>query len=279
MLDIPALLIDALNARLHDSYRRTYGSLEPEVPEIATWAAELALENIARTDATYHDVEHTMIVTWVGLELLRCQHLREGAVTPQDWLHVVVALLCHDIGYVRGVCRGDRPGAWITVTGPPISLPDGATDASLMPWHVDRGMRFVQERFATSPHLDVDVIAHHIDYTRFPVPDDPAWHETRSLSALVRASDLIGQLADPYYLRKIPALFHEFKETGLDVHLGFPHAGALRDDFPRFYERSVLPWIHDALDLLATTARGRTWIASLHAHVYQASEGRASAGT
>ena len=93
MLDIPALLIGALDDHMRESFRRTYGSMDPDVPEIASWAAELALENIARTDATYHDVEHTMIVTWVGLELLRCQHLREGAVATRDWLHAVVALL------------------------------------------------------------------------------------------------------------------------------------------------------------------------------------------
>ena len=36
------------------------------------------------------------------------KHMREGGVTPEDWLLYVISLLCHDIGFVRGVCRADR---------------------------------------------------------------------------------------------------------------------------------------------------------------------------
>lgn len=33
---------------------------------------------------------------------------------------------------------------------------------------------------------------------------------------LVQAADLIGQLSDPRYLKKISALFYEFQETGFN---------------------------------------------------------------
>jgi len=26
---------------------------------------------------------------------------------PRDWLHFIISLLCHGIGYVRGICQGD----------------------------------------------------------------------------------------------------------------------------------------------------------------------------
>jgi hypothetical protein len=39
--------------------------------------------------------------------------------------------------------------------------------------------------------------------------------------ALLRASDLIGQLADPNYMRKVSALFVEFAETGMNEKLGY----------------------------------------------------------
>ena len=38
---------------------------------------------------------------------------------------------------------------------------------------------------------------------------------------LVRAADLIGQLADVNYLRKIPPLFAEFNEIGTNKKLGY----------------------------------------------------------
>ncbi|MCB9681018.1 MAG: metal-dependent phosphohydrolase [Alphaproteobacteria bacterium] len=270
VLDVTRILIEALVADLKDQYRRTYGSQDPDVPEVAAWAAELALENIARSDALYHDVEHTVMVTQCGAELLRCRHLVRGGVSPRDWLHVVLSLLCHDIGYVRGVCRGDRPGAWLTGVGEATTdLPPGATDAALTPFHVDRGIRFVRERFPAHRFIDVDVLARNIAYTRFPVPADPEFAETGSLRALVRAADLIGQLADPKYLQKLPALFREMEETGQHRRHGFANPNDMRVGFPEFYEKSVAPWIGEALDDLSVTAQGRLWIASLHDHVHR----------
>ena len=64
-----------------------------------------------------------------------------------------------------------------------------------MPWHVARGVRFVQERFGAHGFLDIERICSYIEYTRFPVPQDPEYHETDSFRALARAADLIGQLA------------------------------------------------------------------------------------
>jgi hypothetical protein len=44
----------------------------------------------------------------VGQEVLRGKHLREGGISPRDWLHFIISLLCHDIGYVRGISMNDR---------------------------------------------------------------------------------------------------------------------------------------------------------------------------
>ena len=268
LLDVTRIITEHLTEDLRASYLRTYGSMEPAIPEIAAWAADLALENIARSDATYHDVEHTVMVTSVGAELLRCLHLQRGHVTPRDWLHAVIALLCHDIGYVRGICKADRPGTYADGRGDTLCLPSGATDARLMPWHVDRGITFVQERFGGNPAIDAAAVSACIDYTRFPVPDDPRFSETRTLRGLVRAADLVGQLGDPHYLRKIPALFYELRENGQEQ--GFASPADMRIRYPQFFERQVRPWIGDAVELLRVTATGRAWIASLDAHVYEA---------
>jgi hypothetical protein len=31
-------------------------------------------------------------------------------------LHFIISLLCHDIGYVRGICRGDGDGQYVAPT-------------------------------------------------------------------------------------------------------------------------------------------------------------------
>jgi hypothetical protein len=67
-----------------------------------------------------------------------------------------------------------------------------------------------------------------IEHTRFPFPEDEQHSSTGDYPGLVRAADLIGQVADVNYLRKIPALFAEFRETGVNEKLGFRNPEDLR---------------------------------------------------
>ena len=113
MFNPTQLIIEQFVEELQSMYRRIYGLLEPGFPDIIGFIGRVALENIANSDAPYHDVNHTIMVTLVGQEILRGRHISEGGVTPRDWLHFMVSLLCHDIGYVRGVCHGDDKGRFV----------------------------------------------------------------------------------------------------------------------------------------------------------------------
>lgn len=193
---------------------------------------------IARSDAAYHNLEHTIQVALVGQEILQGKHRCGGNVTPEDWLHFLLALLCHDIGYIKGICQGDRPDENRFVTGEGadcITLAPTATGASLTPFHVDRGKQFIAERFANHPKIDVTLLQRYIELTRFPVPNDEAHRCTLDYPGLTRAADLIGQLSDPNYLVKIPALFQEFEEIGGNQALGYRQPSDLRAGHPKFY--------------------------------------------
>ena len=148
MFNPSQIVIEAFTNELRLMYERTYTTLEPSYPGIISFVAQLALETIATSDAAYHDVNYTIMVTLVGQEILRGRHITDGSVTPRDWLHFIVALLCHDIGYVRGICLGDGDGQYVTnLTGDKVSVPEGATDAAMTPYHVARSRLFVRERF------------------------------------------------------------------------------------------------------------------------------------
>ncbi len=167
-------------------------------------------------------MNHTIMVTLVGQEILLGKHTSEGGVTPRDWLHFMISLLCHDIGYVRGVCRGDRKGYYVSnENGDAVAISAGATDASLTPYHVTRSKLFVRERFGkvSLTHIDTREIEANIEHTRFPVPEQEQHASTADYPGLLRAADLIGQLADINYLRKTSALFAEFRETGASENL------------------------------------------------------------
>lgn len=277
MLNLRGMTIDFVADALKKSYQRTYNDLDVEFGNIVEWTARLALENISNSDALYHDVEHTVMVVLAGQAILEGKHLIEGGVTPKDWMLVTLALLCHDIGYVRGVCREDKPGEYATgQLKETVKLPAGATDVSLTPYHVDRSKRFVQERFGSGllkgmeSVIDADVVASYIEYTRFPIPDGEIYQNTKNFGGLVRAADFIGQLGDPNYQRKIPALFYEFEETGVNKEFGYKSPADLRQSYAKFYWGVVRPYIGDALRYLKVTQKGKQWIASLHSHVFEA---------
>ncbi len=268
MLNPAHLVANALAEELVENYRDIFGDRSPEYAAILRSTAKLVIERIANSDALYHDSHHTVMVTLVGQEILRGRVLAEK-VTDDDWLHFMVALLCHDIGYLRGICPGDTESCFvINDSGDTVTPPRGASDAFLTPHHVERSKIFVKHRCALSDHLDADRIARAIELTRFPYPEDDDHAETDTEAGLLRAADLIGQLADPFYPRKLNALFHEFVETGVAEKLDFKSPEDLAERYPRFFWGMVEPYIRPALQHLGRTVEGKQWVANLYAHVF-----------
>jgi len=280
MLNLQKLTIDLSVEELRRAYERTYSNIEQQLGNIIVWSGRLALENIANSDALYHNVEHTVMVTLAGQAIIEGKHLLEGGVTPRDWVHCMIALLCHDIGYVRGICKDDMDGMVATGIGDEtVGVPPGASDAVLSPYHVDRSKLFVRERFGKGmlvgmvEEIDAEVIASYIEITRFPVPDGDWYKDTKGYPGLVRAADFIGQLGDPNRPRKSPALFFEFEEIGSNEKLGYKRAGDLHDNYAKFYWDVVSPYIQEALRYLRVTQEGKQWIANLYANVFGAEHG------
>jgi hypothetical protein len=280
MINWQEITIDMFVQQLRNAYQRTYGDINSDFGRIVAWCGRLSLENISNSDALYHDIDHTIMVSLAGQAIIEGKHLREGGVTPRDWMHFMMAVLCHDIGYVKGVCRNDTLEMFATGVGDEMIRisPDG-TDVSLTPYHVNRSKLFVRERFGVglledmTKHLDADLVASYIEMTRFPSPKDEMYKDTRGLGGLVRAADFVGQLGDPDYFRKSPALFYEFQELGLNESLGYKSPNDLRRNYASFYWEKVSPYIQDALHYLSLTEDGKQWIANMHSHVFESEHG------
>ncbi len=269
MFNPTTVTADAFGEHLAETYLEYFAGRAAEHAAYLKGAARLMLERLSNSDALYHNAEHTMMVTLVGQQILRGRLLSE-ALEPGDWIHFLLALLVHDVGYTRGACPGDTATELVIDTeGNTFRPPRGASDACLTRWHVDRSMIYTRHRFGLSPRIDAERIARAVDYTRFPVPDDPAYLETETEPALVRAADLIGQMADPFYHRKINALYHEFVETGAAEQLGYESPMDLVEQYPEFFWSQVQPLIQPALDCLEQTMEGKQWVAQLYNQVFQ----------
>lgn len=269
MFNPTATLASSFGDHLSETFLQYFSGRDPEYAAYINGCAKMVLERLGNSDALYHNAEHTIMVTLVGQQIMRGRLVTE-AIQPRDWLHYIVSLLVHDIGYLRDICEGDRgSNVIIDAAGNTITPPRGASDACLAPYHVDRGMIYARQRFSQSALIDEERIAIAIDYTRFPVPEDEYYHSTTSEPALVRAADLIGQMADPFYHRKIGALFQEFQETGMAEQLGYQSAVDLMEKFPDFFWSQVQPLIGPALYHLEHTMEGKQWVAQLYNHLFQ----------
>jgi hypothetical protein len=270
MITIPELAADALGSFLAADVRARFGATHARLAEVIPSAARLALDCIGNSDALYHDIEHTMLVTLAGHEIYKGRALLVPS-TPVDYANFIVACLMHDIGYVRGVIRGDSEDGYVADgEGRKIRLPRGASDASLAPYHVDRSKLFVLDRIDSSEELDAMRIARAIEYTRFPYPEHIDDNVVNEEGLLLRAADLIGQLGDPNYLKKANALFYEFAEVGINAKLGYETPADVVYKYPQFYWKRVSPQIQTAIRYLNVTSSGRQWIAGLYANVFRA---------
>ena len=270
MITVPALAAEALGSFLSEDMKRRFGSSHARLTELIPSVARLALECIGNTDALYHNAEHTMLVTLVGHDIMKGRALLAPTL-PGDYAHFIVACLMHDIGYVRGILKGDEADEFIIdAQGGKVRLPRGSSDAALTPYHVDRSKLFVLSRIETIDGLDAARIARAIEYTRFPISASAdEKNETEDEGMLLRAADLIGQLGDPQYLRKTNALYHEFKEIGINAQYGYTTPADLIDGYSQFYWSRISPYVQAAMRYLNVTSSGRQWIANLNSNVFR----------
>jgi hypothetical protein len=269
MMTVPELAAEALGSYLSTHLNSRFASTEAGLTELIPSIARTSLECIGNSDALYHNAEHTMLVTLVGYEIMKGRSL-VMPTSASDFAHVIVACLFHDIGFVRGILKGDgHEGYVIDAKGGKTKLPRGSSDAALTPYHVDRSKLYAMDRLSTIDFIDAGRVARAIEFTRFPstsVTDDKNGEE----GSLVRAADLIGQLGDPHYLRKANALYYEFEEVGMNKQLGYGSPADLTDLYPQFYYNSIAPHIQTAIRYLNFTSSGRQWIASLYSNVFRA---------
>src|SRR4051794_23816071 len=146
MMNMVAMTADALGRLLHEDFKRTFGSAHQEHAERLDAISRVALECLGKSDALYHNVEHTLLVTLVGLDILRGRMLSER-IEPDDYAHLIVACLLHDIGYVRGILKGGSESSFVVdQSGGGGERPPGGPAAGPSPLPFRGAGLFVEKR-------------------------------------------------------------------------------------------------------------------------------------
>lgn len=232
----------AVQMEVQSRYRAMFPGGDPFfVPQTFGWAIECftgRYRNYQPIDALYHDFEHTLQGTLCMARLLHGRH-KAGAEPRLDRRKFelgLMAILLHDTGYLK--TRDDR----------------GGTGAKYTLTHVNRSAEFaallLDEKGCT--RSEVASVQHMIRCTGVNVdlkaiPFAAEW--ARVVGYSLGTADLLGQMAAPDYVDKLPILYAEFEESatynaGRGSGTGlFSSAEDLMRKTPSFWENYVKPKI------------------------------------
>lgn len=241
-------MIDPVDTRdpvaVEREVRATHAALFPEadpavVPRAFEWATTCFCgghRDYQPIDIGYHDLEHTLQGTLCLARLLRGRHgtAAEPRLTARAFELGVLAALLHDTGYLkrRDDCEGT--GAKYTVVHEARSAvfarallaPKGFSDAEV---------RAVQNMICCTG-LETDPQA-------IPFQDELE----RTVGYALGTADLLGQMAAPDYVEKLPLLYDEFVEAARNAgddtmrKYAFESADALMRNTPAFWARYARP--------------------------------------
>ena len=160
------------------------------------------------SNTKYHNLEHTCSVTLALVRLVHGLTVDGRSFTPRITELGVLAALFHDTGLIQTVDERQGTGAQYTVG------------------HEERSISFMRDYLADEgfPDADIEDCTHIIQCTILDLSvDGIPFHsdEIKSMGQIMGTADLIAQVSDRTYLEKLPLLFMEFEEAGMD-HFGTP---------------------------------------------------------
>jgi hypothetical protein len=153
-------------------------------------------------DTAYHDITHTLQATLCLVEILHNRHVIEATprISAEDFKRAVIAVLFHDIGYLK--TTGDTQGSGAKYTHLHEQRSCDFTRAFLLQrgWPQD-GVQCIENLIsATGPSANVARIEFRSEIEHI-------------LGQTVCTADYIGQMSDPHYPDKLAVLFGEFRES------------------------------------------------------------------
>jgi hypothetical protein len=168
----------------------------------------------------YHDLNHTMDCLLVTAQLIHGAHLNGIVFTEEEVDLGLISALMHDTGYLQTVADDTGTGAKYTLC------------------HIARSIDFMEKYFHEKgfPPEYAPICSNFLRCTGIDVRIAKIKFQSRQheiLGKILGTADLVGQMASEDYLRKLPQLYHEFKEGGVP---GFADELDLLKKTPAFWE-------------------------------------------
>jgi len=192
-------------------------------------------------DTPYHDLEHTLQVTWCLAQMLAGRHHAgiEPRLNERQFELAIAAAMLHDTGYLK--MRADLEGTGAKYTFTHV-LRSCAVASSYLPTlgvsldELDGVLGAIRCTNATSP-------IHRLHFQ----------HAIEGIvGCAVATADFLGQMSVPDYLEELPRLFAEFHESDNFAAVPqdqrhFRSADELIAKTPHFWRTSVMPKLDSEL--------------------------------
>jgi hypothetical protein len=156
----------------------------------------------SRCNTLYHDLNHTMDCLLVTVKLIHGAFVNGIIFDQRDVTLGLISALMHDTGYIQAVEDDTGTGAKYTVC------------------HIQRSNEFMKKYFHDNgfPSEYAPICSNFLRCTGLDVKIAEIKFQSRQheiLGKILGTADLIGQMANENYLQKLPLLYYEFKEGGV----------------------------------------------------------------
>ncbi|MFO7606122.1 MAG: HD domain-containing protein [Desulfurivibrionaceae bacterium] len=155
------------------------------------------------SNTRYHNLEHTCSSALAAARLIHGLHVQGEVFSPRLVELCLIGTLFHDTGLIQTEAEVEGTGARFTVG------------------HEDRSVAVMGKYLAEKGYSPEDIrdCGHMIKCTElfFPMEEIPFdSEEVRTMGKVVGTADLVAQMADRNYQEKLPLLFLEFQEAGME---------------------------------------------------------------
>jgi len=175
------------------------------------------------SNTKYHNLEHTCSTALAVARLIHGLHVQGQVFSPRLVQLCLIGALFHDAGLIQTEEEVEGTGAQHTIG------------------HEDRSIALMEKYLTENGYSQEDIrdCSHIIKCTElfFSLAEIPFnSEEVRTMGKILGTADLVAQMADRNYQEKLPLLFLEFEEAGME---GFESPLELFRKTEEFY-RSVV---------------------------------------
>jgi len=155
------------------------------------------------SNTKYHNLEHTCSTALAAARIIHGLHIQGQAFSPRMVQLCLIGALFHDAGLIQTEQEVTGTGAQYTMG------------------HEDRSIAAMGKYLAERGYSQEDIrdCTHIIKCTElfFPLEDIPfGSEEVGTMGKVLGTADLVAQMADKNYQEKLPLLFLEFQEAGME---------------------------------------------------------------